>query len=1086
MDTDFLFQSISPLSRQLSQIGPQYSRLKLALPIPALYATAVSTSRTGIESDHDSYHAERYIQIHADTANSSNKQRTQHTTTPWNDAVIKEQFVGTTYRSLNHLVNIRRQDDVAPARPAFASKRRSKRKRDSPSNVLILALKAVGAEFAVPKYHTGKHDLSFANPRKWQTRSQWKRLCLRIKPSRSSIIHVTNLLDSSPVRLQSIVARYIVRTARLNSELQRASLYRKGIYLSPEIITRAEHTFLEARGYTLTDVKIWAKTLLSRTSQRATIILAACQSSANDAGRRIPEFLILFILRRSVITPGILKVLLVCCRRWFRYKWEMALRVDASSKIPTLGESIDSDLEESQSLARWATTLETSSSSFLIIVRVIRHALKVWPAAVVNIADLAVELLQGKAAEDESEHEHPPRTEQQLAYLSNAYNRILHLLAHPASPNPYHSTVFQQRAQFDILRQMAEHRPALTVTQEGYRSIARVMVAQKKLFREQDWASLKSKSWPPWKVDRTGLDADKDMEYSITRAELAIRRMQEAGYGTGPWDDIVRIYSGWNTDGTPTIQHRFTLRRPPEVVLAPKKLEYKTLGVDRGKQSLAHAWAARIRSTRTVREAWACFLEAREQGLSRNGVVCDAVFEKLIFEEKRVRNQIRRSGGTISESSDGEAGSAGQSHIPLPGDGKEVYAPPISPAESIYLPSEPLSSMAFFRESVISRVQLRDTTVALLVHNAQSLRTAILFYKCHYRAETQPSDRFRFGPEGLAEIGISVELFKSFIDKLCRFSHEPWRQYLYGYIEVRPRSVGNWTIKTHEPLLFALQSLEAMNIPEPIAWNAALRGLTVKKSLVTVLNDEVSSDAANTTIAIILSEQILASMHRAGVDPDLDAFTSLCKIFTNAAHAGLQFRSRFPDIGALGRIPESDAAAIQQGVISTLQKGALTLRSHFKSIVGQSLNLPRRPTHPNIRDTWTPALGPHIPRLLNSPRPYILHIYIRALGVLKDFDGLRELTRWMIEHKSELDLRIRETNGQQKQLRYALMALRTFLERSSCSLPDDEDRIQTLNAIAAECKNLIEGTAKDWGGWPTDAEIDAYCAEGDQDWLQFL
>ncbi|KAL0260586.1 hypothetical protein SLS55_004276 [Diplodia seriata] len=80
------------------------------------------------------------------------------------------------------------------------------------------------------------------------------------------------------------------------------------------------------------------------------------------------------------------------------------------------------------------------------------------------------------------------------------------------------STALQQRAQFTVLRGMSEYQPPLTITQQGYRGIARVQIAQLKTQDERKWAELKSTSWPPWKVDRTAMDSDIGPEHGISRA----------------------------------------------------------------------------------------------------------------------------------------------------------------------------------------------------------------------------------------------------------------------------------------------------------------------------------------------------------------------------------------------------------------------------------------------------------------------------------------------------------------------------------------------------------------------------------------
>jgi hypothetical protein len=53
-------------------------------------------------------------------------------------------------------------------------------------------------------------------------------------------------------------------------------------------------------------------------------------------------------------------------------------------------------------------------------------------------------------------------------------------------------------------------------------------------------------------------------------------------------------------------------------------------------------WASRIRSTRTVEEAWACFLANEDEKLPPSQDVYYAMFEKLVFKSKLRRQKLRR------------------------------------------------------------------------------------------------------------------------------------------------------------------------------------------------------------------------------------------------------------------------------------------------------------------------------------------------------------------------------------------------------------------------------------------------------------
>src|SRR6202041_1208945 len=109
-------------------------------------------------------------------------------------------------------------------------------------------------------------------------------------------------------------------------------------------------------------------------------------------------------------------------------------------------------------------------------------------------------------------------------------NRFLALLSKPTSLCPKLSIPFQEKAQFDVLRSMANNVPPLIITQEGYRAVARVQLARKKTAQEQEWARLKARSWPPWKENRTAMDEEKGVEFGFSRASRIMSQMHQAGY----------------------------------------------------------------------------------------------------------------------------------------------------------------------------------------------------------------------------------------------------------------------------------------------------------------------------------------------------------------------------------------------------------------------------------------------------------------------------------------------------------------------------------------------------------------------------
>ncbi|KAH0080519.1 hypothetical protein KCU60_g16665, partial [Aureobasidium melanogenum] len=122
-----------------------------------------------------------------------------------------------------------------------------------------------------------------------------------------------------------------------------------------------------------------------------------------------------------------------------------------------------------------------------------------------------------------------------------------------------------------------------------------------------------------------------------------------------------------------------------------------------------------------------------------------------------------------------------------------------------------------------------------------------------------------------------------------------------------------------------------------------------------------------------------------------------------------------------------------------------------------------------------------LPRLYTVPRPALLHAYIRALGVLRDYDGLYELVQWMVKHRNELAKRCAMDRRGQILMRRALVALRVFVEdRWEPPKPDLEEEQIPPSASDEQIENIkrIVGSVKQWGGWPSDEEVEMYVEYG--------
>jgi hypothetical protein len=155
-----------------------------------------------------------------------------------------------------------------------------------------------------------------------------------------------------------------------------------------------------------------------------------------------------------------------------------------------------------------------------------------------------------------------------------------------------------------------------------------------------------------------------------------------------------------------------------------------------------------------------------------------------------------------------------------------------------------------------------------------------------------------------------------------------------------------------------------------------------------------------------------------------------------------------------------------------------------------------------------------LPTLLEIPNPAILHAYIRVLGWMGDYQGLLDTVQLMLKHQAELQRRRGMDRNGDVIMRRAIVAVRVFFERSwlagnqRIDLPGEINKKAKLDvsekfekgflaldreeitrasgqhlrrlerpakyALIMEIKELVE-SVEEWGGWPTDEEVEEYC-----------
>ncbi len=816
----------------------------------------------------------------------------------------------------------------------------------------------------------------------------------------------------------------------------------------PWKLTHAELDFLKARNYRPLDVERWAAIIISRSSYRAACLFAAGRVASPDdvlPDKRpapIPTFVLLFLLRRQRISARALQILLA-------QAWTLVPMKGHISGKTGFGHA---DLRRQPIQAS-----EDSRAMIVLFIRLLRHARKVMPQALPVIASLFTTAFLSVCCQDTTGSSKRSGY-QDISKLTFLCNRALSLLSLPAQLGPYKANPYHERAQFHLIERMAEHKPPITITKEGYRAVTRTQLAHKKSATEGNWARLKASSWPPWKEDKMGIDAHIGPEYGISRARQSINRMQEAGYKPDLWEDVASIYSGWDTDNTPTIQTRISL--PTASYVPSQDLDKSDTDSHRVRAANAEIWAARIRATRTLREAWACFLAYGDHKLPPQQAVYFAMFEKIKY-----HGRYRRMDDSKSRTS--ESNEQNSLHIGLPGDGREVHPDPPYMHDAVYVPSDPPSLEELFDQMMSKGIKPTGRCLAFLVRYAISINQGLKFLQAGGKAEVEPST---LGPL----------LFTSLITLLCQFSRV---RTLKFDREVASSHVGSQALAYRFPIKYAYHLMYKVRPQYLPPWNFLLWTLATNEKSAGILANSVWQREPDELVAMRVIRDVLRLMETVDLEIDFEGFRWLCVGMQKAVIACKEIPHPDMDDGkqTLHKPRDATSSHLQIEVAELLNKGSRYMRTVFNTIVGDDMLTSSQPSG----DPQRP-----ISRLAAVPDAIHLHAYVRTLGYLRDFEGIFSLVQWMTEFWPEIEVAIHEAQGGLCRLRRTFVAIRAFLE---CSWEDltpaidhrgQVDRNERFGRqgpgddVPEELAVLLRKAIEDvsvWGGWPTDEEVVEYC-----------
>ncbi|OKL63390.1 hypothetical protein UA08_01513 [Talaromyces atroroseus] len=829
---------------------------------------------------------------------------------------------------------------------------------------------------------------------------------------------------------------------------------------------------LSKKGYSPEDIMAWAWILTTKDSTRAALRLLYW---GRQHIRQTPLFVVSFLLHR--VTHDV---------RAFRIILAFSLSYLTQQPLADIAPVANSDVTgvpNIPSSEQRAVAMQAPKAYYLTVL-LLQRARQLWPETQFSIAEaFAYYLIHVLPRSYRRKLDHWRINVLRAKY----FNWCLNDLSIPSKRNPFIYASTQQRAQFVLLKAMATHEPVLPVSRRGYQAVAAVQLAHKKTLAEKVFAEQKALSWPPWKEARMGIDSARGNDGMKSRTMQVLSQMTEAGYSHGDWEDAVGILAGWDTDGSPTIQTRSLQSRS---LLANSK--------KKGTRVESALWAARIQATRTLREAWACFISYEARYAIPTERIFHAMAKKLIYSQA----QMKKKATTPTR------------NRPLPGDGPEVFPEPSSARDAIYIAREPPSLENLLKQMTMQGVRPGNDFIALLLQRSQNFSTGIKFVCAFLRAKqvralctlwTEELDK-----EALDTLNaMHPRLFDSFIVLLCTHFNSWSSRYRVRRADLFPilmrvpqMNPVTSTLCYHEDMFrkdsklghpqtlsHAVKLLKTLKPRRMSAWLPLLKALaSLRGSAKEILIDR----KVQWFLMWYEVAEAIRWMRELELEPGTDGLMMLCRVFSRAVYAGardvtiaeeaLYLVSKYKRRN--DELQLDNAATFEEFVY----KGIQLLKSYFDRLV--------YPLPPFSAGSQNFALSPDkqkpavldLPNMLEVPNLATLHALVRALGLSKDHDGILNLLQWMSYYAPDLISRADENGNGKTMMRRTLTAIRVFLEGSipgrmrwheleSASSKngrgDEENRPVSSYGHIEEARKLIEGT-EGWGSWPSDDEVRAY------------
>jgi hypothetical protein len=689
----------------------------------------------------------------------------------------------------------------------------------------------------------------------------------------------------------------------------------------------AEHLHLSKYGLDVTFPCWWADVVANPDMVKALDMIAPqVDAMRPTTARTVPLFVILFLLQRQKISASSLQRLL-------GFAW----RILRNNEV----------VHEQQVL--------------ILFNRFMKHAIRVWQPGILNIAALITTFIPFRRSDLVS----PLPATRYLRYC-DIFNYALTTLAIPGRRTPYRTNELRVMAQSMVLTRMMQFDKPLSLNASGFRALVRTQLARPKSTKEKEWVNLQSRAWPPYPEPKTHMDEGKGFDAAASRALLTLSHMRAAGYASPAWDRIVRIFTGWDVDYSPTVQTR-------------KVLDYVSPKIS---SEQAAIFAARINVARDIKEAWSFFLQYHESQLPPDSIVYEAMFRKAKAEENR-----HKSWGM----SKFEAG-----QVPA-GDSLELLQAAISPRQRVYTATGPDGVMELFHRMLRDGVRPREHLKGQLVKLAPDLSTAIMVWHMLNGPTTRSFTSVACTAADAG--GMNRRTLGAFLHKLTKkplstagaiLFNEEEKEAIRNLFQgpasgLREEFRLDWISNLADCGLFQaiylLKQCQSHNRQDCNGddWGQIFEGVK------TIVSENRRNFMGISSRWLAVVEMVLDEVGRSSSVYESSHFLQLCsfvELTARGARVSISHRSWM----------RSGHRPFALGVASHLLRRAFALMTATSA------------TEPELTAATAglPAETPPIPRVPTELRVEFFHTYVRALMLCDDHEGVYGFVRWVAAHEIEV------------------------------------------------------------------------------------